>query len=52
MDYLQRDDEFFGDFLDTDECVDDEFVFDEGGYDVDGDDDDWYTAMENIVTRS
>ena len=30
MDYLQRDDEFFGDFLDTDGCVDDEFVFDEG----------------------
>ena len=52
MDYLQRNDEFFGDFLDTDRCVDDEFVFDEGGYDVDGYDEDGYTAMEYIVTLS
>ena len=55
MDKLQRDDNYFGDFLDTDGYVDDmydEFVFDEDGYDVDGYDEDGYTAMEYIVTLS
>jgi hypothetical protein len=39
MDNLQRDDEFYEDFLDTDgyvEDVYDELGFDEDGYDVDG----------------
>jgi len=52
MDYLQSDDEFCLDSLDTDGYVDDELGFDEGGYDVDGYDEDGYTAMECIVTLS
>ena len=46
MDNLQRDDEFYENFLERDEYVEgvcDELGFDEDGYDVDGYDEDGYS---------